>query len=174
MIIKGQDIVLRAIEPEDAEMLLNLINDPETEYMLGGWSFPVSVSNQLKWINTLNDDRGVLRCIIEAKQSSKAIGTAILKDIDYKNGNASIHIKICGSDYRGKGYGSQAIKAIINYGFNELRLHCIYAQINEDNVVSLKVFKKCGFTLEGKLKDRLHKNGNYLSVNVCSILNPNI
>src|SRR5690554_3171 len=105
MIIKGERIILRAIEPEDKDLLLNIINDHETEYLLGGWSFPVSHKNQLDWINTLKDDKSNLRCIIQTNEK-KSIGTVILSDIDYKNGNAAIHIKIGGeNEYRGKGYG---------------------------------------------------------------------
>ena len=50
MIIKGKKTILRAIEQKDFQLLLDLINDPETEYMLGGWSFPVSQQMQMDWV----------------------------------------------------------------------------------------------------------------------------
>lgn len=50
MYIYGEKIVLRALENEDNEMLLNLINDPKTEELLGGSSWPVSESDQRKWL----------------------------------------------------------------------------------------------------------------------------
>ncbi len=174
MIIKGQNIVLRAIEPEDAELLFKLINDPETEYLLGGWSFPVSQKDQLDWIVSLSRDNSNLRCMIQINETSEAVGTVILNNIDCKNGTAAIHIKIAGNAHKGKGYGTEAINTLVDYGFNELRLHCIYAQVNEDNIPSQKLFQKCGFIPEGILKDRLHKKGKYLSVKMFSILNSRI
>ena len=50
MNIQGKNVVLRAISMKDANLLIELINDAETEKMLGGSSFPVSLEGQEKWI----------------------------------------------------------------------------------------------------------------------------
>src|SRR5690606_16517152 len=114
------------------------------------------------------------RCIIQDKDSGESVGTIILNKIDYKNGNAAIHIKIANGDYRGRGYGTDAVTTVIRYAFEELRLHCVYAQINSDNIGSQKLFSKCGFAEEAELKDRIYKKGNYLSVKLYSIFNEQI
>jgi hypothetical protein len=64
MNINGSNIVLRAIEESDCQMLLDLINDEATEQMLGGVSFPVSSSSQNKWFSSLENTNRILRCII--------------------------------------------------------------------------------------------------------------
>jgi len=170
----GNKVILRGIEIEDADLLLELINDPETEYLLGGWSFPVSSIKQKEWIQKLDNGTSTLRCIIQDKDSGESVGTIILNKIDYKNGNAAIHIKIANGDYRGRGYGTDAVTTVIRYAFEELRLHCVYAQINSDNIGSQKLFSKCGFAEEAELKDRIYKKGNYLSVKLYSIFNEQI
>lgn len=172
MNIAGEKVLLKAIEPDDAEILQELINDPETEYMLGGWSFPVSKLKQSEWIASLKDDKSTLRCIVEVIGTHEKIGTVILSDIDYKNGTAGIHIKLLNRGLRGKGYGFDAISALVNYGFQELRLNCIYAHINAFNEASDKLFRKCGFETEGVLRQRHFKKGSYIDVKVCSIINP--
>ena len=174
MNVRGDLVTLRAIEPTDATLLRELINDPEIENMLGGWSFPVSQSAQKDWIDGLTHEQNTLRCIIETETPREAIGTVILSSIDLKNGNAEVHLKIASGSPRGKGYGTDAIRAIVRYGFSELRLRCIYANIVEYNEPSVKLFKKCGFELDGVLRERLYKNGKYINILVYSILNNTI
>lgn len=169
MNLSGDRIVLRAIEEADNEMLLSLLNDPETERLLGGWSFPASLSNQMKWYAHLGEDKNTLRCIIEAE--GKAIGTIILNNIDYKNGTACLSIKIIPGDFRGKGYGTDSVKTIVKYAFSELRLNCVYALVLEYNLASQKMFAKCGFVKEGILRERCYKQGQYNSFVSFSILN---
>lgn len=168
MNIKGEKVLIRAIEITDAPLLLEMINDPETENMLGGYSFPVSEHQQLAWINNLTSTPNTFRGIIEV--DGQAIGTVILTDIDHKNGTAEFHIKLGTGDVRGKGYGVDACKAIIKYAFKELRLNCIYANVKEDNIPSRKLFLKSGFSEEGILRKRLFKDGAYHDVVSFSIL----
>ncbi|UJF26178.1 GNAT family N-acetyltransferase [Planococcus sp. 107-1] len=170
MNITGEKVLLRAIEISDKETLLKIINDSETENSLGGWSFPVSSFNQEDWIKNQKPNIGVLRCMIDDKKTKQVLGTAILSDIDYKNGNAEIHIKLT-EDARGKGYGADTIKTLVEYAFNELRLKCVFASINAYNTPSQKLFEKCNFILEGRLRNRIFKKGNYHDVLVLSILN---
>ncbi|MBW8308808.1 MAG: GNAT family N-acetyltransferase [Candidatus Paracaedibacteraceae bacterium] len=169
MNIIGNRIYLRAVELSDKEMLLDIINDEQTESELGGWSFPVSDLNQEEWIKSLKQDNKTLRCVIVNKEDDKAIGTVILSDIDYKNGIAEIHIKI-GMQIRSKGYGTETINLIVGYAFNELRLNCIYAHINSYNEKSQKLFEKCGFVKEGILRDRIFKKGDYHNIYSYSLL----
>lgn len=71
MNIIGDRIYLRAVELSDKEMLLDIINDEQTEYELGGWSFPISDLNQEEWIKSLKPDNKTLRCVIVNKEDDK-------------------------------------------------------------------------------------------------------
>ena len=77
MNIQGNNVVLRAISLKDANMLMELLNDAETERMLGGSSFPVSLEGQEKWIAAQIDRTDVLRCIVALKEHEEGIGTVI-------------------------------------------------------------------------------------------------
>lgn len=171
MNIKGEKIILRAIEPEDNPMLLKMINDDETEYMLGGWSFPVSQKKQEDWTNGLKNENNTMRCTIDVQ--GNAVGVVMLTDIDYKNGNVEVHIKISVDNVRGKGYGTDALKTIIGFAFTELRLKCVYARVSQHNIASQRLFNKCGFNEEGILRCRLFKKGEYIDVISFSIINDN-
>ncbi|MEG1781525.1 MAG: GNAT family protein [Clostridium sp.] len=164
MNLYGEKIFLRAIEPSDKTLLLSIINNPETEAMLGGWSFPISLKQQENWIESLPYNQGTLRCIIQPLNEKEGIGTIMLTDIDYKNGNAEVHIKLTDASVRKKGYGTDAVNTIVKYAFEELRLHVVYARVSDINKASEGLFCKCGFTFEGKLQDRVYKNGTYITV----------
>jgi RimJ/RimL family protein N-acetyltransferase len=169
MNIIGEKVLLRAIELSDKEILLDIINDSETEHSLGGWSFPVSSINQEEWIKVQKANEKILRCMISDKKENKTLGTAIVSAIDYKNGNGEIHIKLI-SDARGNGYGADTINTLVKYAFDELRLNCIYAHVNAYNIASQKLFERCGFVKEGVLRKRIFKKGEYHDVIAFSII----
>lgn len=163
MNIQGERIILRAIEINDNPMLLSLINDPDTEMMLGGSSWPVSERDQQKWFERLEQSKNILRCTIALRQDNAPLGTAILSEIDQKNGTAHIHIKMA-KEGRGKGYAAEAVNLLARYAFNELRLHCIYANILAYNDASVRLFEKCGFKRDGVLRARVYKQGQYIDM----------
>lgn len=168
MFVKGNNVLLRAIELKDAELLRSMMNDEAIEEMMWGYSFPVSEHQQRKWIENLPSDPSTFRAIIETENT--AVGTIILSDIDLRNGNAEIHIKLCGKENRGKGYGTAAVKALIQYAFQELRLNCVYCRVKEDNLASQKMFEKCGFIQEGRLRSRVYRHGSFYDYFMYSIL----
>lgn len=172
MIIYGDRIMLRAIELDDRDLLLSLINDPETERMIGGMSFPISKTEQETWIEKQKFNSSNLRCIVaDIKKPEEGIGTVILTDLDYRNGTAEIHIKMDKDKGRGKGYATDALSAMSKYAFEELRLNCIYAYVLSYNAKSKKLFERCGYKKEGVLRSRVFKNGKSRDLCVFSLLN---
>ncbi len=170
MNIYGERVLLRAIEKADNALLLRLINDPDTERMLGGSSFPVSCHAQESWTEQQKNAPNTLRCIIALKeQPETGLGTVILSDIDQKNGTAQIHLKL-DEPARGKGYGTDAVCALTAYAFDEMRLQCLYADIVSYNTASESLFRKCGYRLDGVLRSRVFKNGAYVDLKAYSRL----
>lgn len=167
MILKDNEIVLRAIEENDADLLYKMINDPEMERMVVGWSFPVSKSEQIQWIHTQKSNSSNMRYIVE--MDKKAVGMASLTKLDFKNSVCELNIKL-DSDAKGKGIGYRTINLLLNYCFNELNIHCATAEILDYNIPSQKLFTKCGFKKEGVLRNRVFKNGEYHDLFAYSIL----
>lgn len=154
------EITLRAIEEQDNEILKNLINDPDVESGVGGWSFPSSDEKQKQWYQaiTANKDLTIVRFAVDIE--GNCVGMAALHAIDYKNSNAGMDIKLI-RDVRGKGIGYKVIKMLERYAFEELNLHVLISEILEDNVSSRKAFEKAGFILDGIMRSRIYKNGRY-------------
>lgn len=161
-------VILRAITHKDMPILLKLINDPSVEYMAGGESFPVSEEGQLKWFEQYDSQRD-LRCMIELN-NGRTIGTIGLSNIDYRNGTAEMFYKIDNNiEDRIKGDIYDAVKGTLTFAFDELNMNCVFGQVLEYNLFSQKVLMKCGFQMDGILRKRKYKRGEYHNLCVYSI-----
>jgi RimJ/RimL family protein N-acetyltransferase len=160
MNIKGNKVSLRAIEKSDCELITSMFNDKEIENLVQGWSFPISQNAQEHWIENHYNDSNNLHFVIDT-DSTLAVGIAILTDIDWKNGNCSFGFKLKDKAVRGKGIGTDTLMALLRYSFDELRLHRVNSNWLDYNAVSQAVHKKCGFTIEGKQRELIYKNGAY-------------
>lgn len=168
MNLKGKKVFLRAIEKEDLEFLREMINDPEMEKNVGGWSFPISRYEQEKWYESQIFNKNNIRYIIEVE--GKKIGLVTITDIDWKNRKACNGIKIYENKERGKGYGTDTINTIMKYAFEELQLNKLYSVILEYNTASLKLYQKCGWTIDGILREEKFKGNQYINEMAISIL----
>lgn len=168
MNLKGEKVLLRAIEKEDMEFLREMINDEEMEQNVVGWSFPVSKYEQEKWFESQIINKNNLRFIIEFE--GKRIGLVTITNIDWKNRKACHGIKLYGNDVKRKGLGTDTVKTIMKYAFEELQINKLYSTILENNEASLKLYEKCGWDQEGVLKKSIYKNNKYINEIVIGIL----
>lgn len=159
MNIYGKKVYLRAMEPTDMEIFRQMTNDPDTEKMLGGWSFPVSEKEQMQWYDKAIADKKNLRFTVVLKDNQEVIGMVNLVDIDWKNGSAFHGIRL--NSQKRNGYGTDAVMSLMKYAFEELRLVRIDTTIVENNIPSQGLYKKCGWTIEGKKKKACYKDGRF-------------
>ena len=101
-------------------------------------------------------------------RSGRLMGSVGL-DIDRLNHNAEI-IYWLGKEFWGLGYATEAAQAVVQYGFEKLRLHRIYARYLSRNTASGRVLEKLGMTHEGCLRGHLKKHGVYEDLNVMGIM----
>ncbi|MEG1578860.1 MAG: GNAT family protein [Oscillospiraceae bacterium] len=164
MNLYGKKVMLRAMEPEDMEMLRETINDPEMERMIGGWSFPVSKLEQMQWYERVVADKRNLRFIIESLETKEALGMISLTDIDWKNRNAAYAIKLKQDAPKKKGYASDSGLTLMRFAFEELQLHRLTSDVLEYNTASIAMMEKCGAQREGLKRSAVYKNGQYHNV----------
>lgn len=159
MNIHGKKVVLRALELEDMPYLREMINDPEMERMVIGWSFPISEKQQIEWYNKIiTDNRNFRFAII---YEGKFVGVSTLTQIDWKNRSADHGIKLTNNTPKGVGIGTDAVFATMKYAFEELQLNRLYGSILDYNVASQKLYKKCGWVIEGNYRQSVFKNNAY-------------
>lgn len=170
MNLYGKKVVLRALEPEDMEVLREIINDPEIERLIGGWSFPVSNAKQQNWYSIIANDNKSIRFAIETEEDG-VIGMADLRDIDWKNRSAFHGIKIGNKKYRGRGYGKDVVLTVMKYAFEELQLNRLDGTIIEYNEGSKKLYlEKCGWQIEGIQRKYIFKGNKYHNQLIVGIL----
>lgn len=168
MNIYGKKVILRAIEPSDCEMIRSMFNDPEIENLVIGWAFPISKYAQEKWYEK-NYNSGDYRFVIDTQEHGP-IGIATLIDIDWKNRMAQHGIKLAKKEIRGKGYGTDAIMAIMRYAFDELGLNRLNGSWFPDNIPSKTMYMKCGWKEEGIRKNYIFKHGQFRDLIVTGVL----
>ena len=98
------------------------------------------------------------------------IGEVVLNQFDDDNRSASFRIALQGKDFYGQGYGTEATKLIVDYGFSQLNLHRIELEVYDFNPRAQRVYEKAGFKKEGVKRDVLLWEGSYQSAIVMSIL----
>lgn len=161
MNIKGKKVTLRAIEVDDLELLQKWSNDPEINYMLGGWHFPSSSQDQEKWYNSLSMNNANQRFAIDTEDLG-LIGMANLVSINWKDRNAFHGMLLGDKDMRGKGYGVDTIMTMSKYAFEELGLERLDGSMIAYNEASIGVYtKKCGWKIEGEKKNAYFRKNKW-------------
>lgn len=153
--MEKRKISLRAIEPEDLDLLYNIEND-DSLWNVGATNVPYSRYVLRDYIaNTASDiyaDRQ-LRMIIE-NEKSETVGLVDLVNFDPRHFRAEVGIVIR-KGFRGCGYAKETICVLQRYARNVLHLHQIYAYSDVNNNAALKLFEDVGFNRVSLLKDWL-------------------
>ena len=159
------DIYLRALEPEDIDVLYKWEND--TSLWRDGGSFtPYSRYVIREYIaNSIHDiyDVKQLRMMVVERDSKAVVGTIDLYDLDLLNRRAGIGILI-DNDYQQRGYALQALDCIERYAFGHLNLNQIYAHVSENNEASLSLFVKADYQQTAILRNWLANDKSFLNV----------
>ncbi len=95
--------------------------------------------------------------MIRTIDGDKVIGFIDLCAFDWAAGNAWVGIGIGEADYRGKGYGSDAMQLVLDYAFRALNLHRVNLEVFAFNKRAIRSYEKCGFRYEGTLRETIYK-----------------
>jgi len=159
--ILGKSIFLRAMDEDDLPLLLAWLNDPVISRLVGGWTYPTSMTEQKEWFKRTLQDRSVKRLIVQSPVDG-VIGLTGLWEIDWQNRHALTALKIGASDIRGKGYGTDAIMTMMAYAFHTIGLNRLWGLILEYNIPSYKAYvEKCGWKVEGINRQHIYRDGKY-------------
>lgn len=171
--LKGQNIYLRALEPEDLDFVYAVEND-ESIWNVSNTQTPYSRFLIRQYLENAHQDiyeAKQLRLAICRNDNFSPIGLIDLFDYDPRNNRAGIGILIQDSENRGQGLGSEALQLLLNYAFTHLNLHQLYANIDSENEASLKLFTTFGFQLIGTKKQWNLVNGKYLDESLFQLIN---
>lgn len=170
--LKGENIYLRALEPEDLDFIHTVEND-ESLWELSNTLVPYSKFLIKQYLEHSHKD------IFEVKQlrlvisnyKDEPLGMIDLFDFDFKNSRAGVGILVKESKDRKLGYAREALKLLVNYSFNHLDLHQLYCNISDDNEGSIKLFTSQGFVKVGLKNDWNYVEGSYKNEYLFQLLN---
>lgn len=151
--LESENIRLRALEPEDLELLYQWENDSAL-WIAGNTRAPYSKFQLREYIAQAKHDiysDGALRLMMLDKNAEKTVGTVDLFDFDIHHSRVALGLYVA-DEFQGKGYASQSLKLVEDYVFNFLKIHQLYVQIAENNFASRKLFEK-DYELNGYLKN---------------------
>ncbi len=150
----GEEILLRAIEPEDLEYIYAMENEP-AHWEVSNFTVPYSRYAIKRFIETSQYDIYAdkqLRMMIVLKQTEETVGMIDITDFVPLHSRAEIGVVIK-REYRNAGYAGAALKMLCKYTFDFLSLKQLTAHIATDNEASLRLFNSCGFKQCGLLKE---------------------
>ncbi len=151
MEIASETIRLRPLEKGDMELKVKWFNDPEVNKTLV-LNEKLQLEKSLKWFDKAIHDDSRRDFIIETKDG-EPIGVTGLLEIDRVHGTAQCFCVIGQKEFWGKGIGTEAHSLLIQWAFDELKLHKIWAVVYTNNAAVLKLVKKLGFEIEGTLRE---------------------
>jgi RimJ/RimL family protein N-acetyltransferase len=170
--LEGKQIKLGPIRREYIESFLKWFNDPEIIQYLVPFR-PMTRMAEEEWLENIKnrEDTIHLSILIPHEDGPETlIGNCGLHKIDWKNRVAEVAIVIGEKEYQNKGYGTEAMELLLEYGFNTVNLNRIELLTYVFNERALKSYKKVGFIEEGRKRQFVWKNGKYHDAIMMGIL----
>ena len=163
---EGDLVRLRAFDNSDLMLCLSYSNDYEVmRGASGAILYPSTVDDEARAMNSSTSyTAGEYQFAIETKAERRFIGKCGFTKINWKNRLGELAILIGDREYRGRGYGADAIRTLCAFGFQEMNLHKIKALVFDFNEPALRCYEKCGFVREGVLRQEMFREGKYHDV----------
>lgn len=158
--LKGDRAQLRALEPEDVDVLYQWENDPAV-WRVSHTLVPFSRHALEQFVLMGHDLQAHQQARFMMDVDGRAVGAIDLFDYDERNGRAGVAILIADEADRGQGYAAEALDLLITYCFEHLRLNQLYCNIGEQNAASRKLFEGKGFRLVGVKEQWLRTSGGW-------------
>jgi len=170
-VIYGKRIILRRLLEEDWETWYRWICDPQvTAYMNPGLGVPSSALEVKEAIRRYAQSSQDRISFTVTTQEGHPLGVAQFIHLDLWARKAEFAILVGEAEYRGKGYGEEITRLMLQFAFNRLNLHKVWLTVDEDNVPGIRCYEKVGFRHDGILRDEIYKNGRYVNRLIMSIL----
>ena len=146
---------------EEIEKFTEWMNDFKVTDYTGRSGQVVTLSGEKEWLENSAKDKENRNFNIIELSSNKLVGTIGLEHFNWIFRSAVLGIFIGDEDYRSKGYGSEAINLLLEYGFKYLNLHSIKLDLLAINERAHKCYLKCGFKDTGRSREGIFLNGKY-------------
>ena len=151
----------KGVSEEEIEKFTEWMNDFQVTDYIGRTSQITTYSSEKEYLENAEKNTNKRTFNIVNLEDDKLIGTVGLEHIHWVERSAVLGIFIGDKDFRSNGYGTEAIKLLLEYGFKYLNLHSIRLDLLSVNERAHKCYLKCGFKDTGRSREAIFLNGKY-------------
>ncbi|MGW2567069.1 GNAT family N-acetyltransferase [Streptomyces sp. NPDC001537] len=168
-VLTGEKTVLRPFTAADAEVMGEIIEDPEVIRFTFEPSTELTPERLRSWYGSRATAPDRLDLAVTDPDSGELLGEVVLYDWD-PAARACTFRTLIGPRGRGRGIGTEATRLVVAYGFEQLRLHRIQLEAYAHNRRALRVYEKVGFVVEGVRREVQLRHGEWADEVIMSIL----
>lgn len=154
------DIHLRPLAPGDLDRIHRWHNDRALFRHLGRDFQPVDRASVERWLEQRRTAwPRELNLAVCVARTGRHVGNIYLRDIDWPDGRAELHLFIGASRDRSRGIGTAATRRLCRHAFEALGLRRLFLMVLAGNAAAIRVYRRCGFRQEGRLRQHVVKDG---------------
>ncbi|MHB1357669.1 MAG: GNAT family N-acetyltransferase [Anaerolineae bacterium] len=158
-LLLGVNVELSALTKADAATIALWHQDAEYKRFQGTVpAHPISEDQVLEFMDKNSKQKDHILFGLRRTTDHELIGVAEFEDINWHHGNAWLSIGL-GKPYWNQGLGTEAMKLLVRYAFQELNLHRLQLTVFEYNERAQAVYRKVGFSIEGRLREWILRDG---------------
>ena len=141
-------LLLRAINTEEDELedYLGWLRDVESNSFIQSARIDYGIEELVEFIEIVNSDVNAILFGVFLKSNYQLIGTLKIQPIDFTLGTAWLGIMIGDPEFRGRGYGREAMQEVLNYLFNSLKLKEVFLGVDLKNFNAISLYETLGFS----------------------------
>jgi RimJ/RimL family protein N-acetyltransferase len=166
-VIQGSRVVLRAIERDDLSRCVHWLNNPTVLEFFGRYA-PLSVATEERWFEEQRHDSSQRNFAIDL--NGHHIGMGGFSHMQPRNRCAEVGLFIGEPKRWDQGLGTDALRTLVRFGFQEMNLHRIYLRVFAGNQRAVRCYTKIGFRSEGRWREAEYRHGRYHDLLWMSIL----
>lgn len=159
--LRGTLVYLRPLEPADAETVHHWYEDSRIATLMGDPPRSLAWRRQRYDAGAADEGGTVYRFVICRLEDDTAVGRTDLFEIDRQHGSAAFGITIGDPAMWNRGYGTDAVRALVDFAFGQLRLERVWLDTDAHNVRAQAAYKKAGFVREGVLRHTFYQDGRW-------------
>ncbi len=157
--IKGENLYLSPMNPDDYLLYTKWLNDRDVTQNLGSYSKVISIASEKEAIESMSKEGYNFAMVLN--DGDKLIGNISLFDFNQVYRSCELGLFIGEKNMRGNGYGTEAIKLLVEYGFKSLNLKNIMLTLDSENIGGHKCYLKSGFKEFGRRHNCRYIDGSY-------------
>ncbi|ELS53431.1 GNAT family N-acetyltransferase [Streptomyces viridochromogenes] len=167
--LAGDKTVLRPFTAADADLMWEIIEDPEVERFTYAPDNELTLERVRSWYASLSDRPDRLDLAVTDRVTGELVGEVVLYEWE-RHARSCTFRTLIGPRGRDRGIGTEATRLIVGYGFEQLGLHRVQLEAYRHNHRALRVYEKVGFVTEGIRREAQSRDGEWMDEVIMAIL----